>query len=1276
MIKCRKVIALITAMILVLPVFFTVSFAKTEDVVPYCERIEEPILAVNLGGEDVTVEGAPFTGEKNEKNIRTFVKEPVELKAPNGTINAFTRIEAEDFIFNNGIEVEETGDVDGGENICYIANGDYVGYEDIYFPKGTKGFIARVASETEGGYIELRLNSPSGELLGRVRVDNTGGWQDYTEVYCELNKNVSGVHNLFLGFVGDRDGLFNVNWFRFTKSAYDPIMASNYDEKVSDAYKYNFIDFGEGGKLDFKVDFSQKVDGTIDVRLGSPTSSPIASINVSNESSVQVRSNVKGVNELYLTDNKNGQLLSKMNWFVFEPEEEKIDFSDSGYDKLFNTSLRGYTIGVEANLDKNNIYEVYIYPTEYHEVNKQVFDLYINGELADTVNMEENDFGWDRKGPYLTKVLDDGKLSIECRAIQGVASVGAIEISKISYTKEFDDVKIKDWSYIPIMELASQGVIFGKGNDKFSPGDHIIGEHVAYMMFNVMKRSIAEKNSDFKPEKYRLLSDISPDFWAYHYISAYYNYFFVEKMLKYDLDTRIPYSADEYREKRKTRREEFAMAIIGARRLDYNEDGRVFVLDPYLEPGANLNRYKDKDAHEITDSYRYFVELALEKGLMKGDHLGNLNPKDPVTRAEAAAFIYNALNLEENNFVKPKKGEILQVPRITAKKREVKVGILILPAPAWDSINNIDTNDPNPDFTLLELLDRNINKPMDWVLVNPHPPAFNKNEFKDVMHLNSAEIPGAKSDNFAAFSNYFNDLRSVAKAQTDLEADITHTGVVGYSENIDKSKFFKYWEVSIDDPSLTPEQIAKDYDILFQTSHGEISYPKDVQEKVKAFLNAGGQLWWENCDGLVIEPGDGFTQEVKFESIRPGGNIKFPQIPVLDDDDKMHPLFDNIFRIDPEKSTRVMAPGIFTEESEITLLGDGEEWLNDDNRYLDNLLPTDEVVLMVEDTTKGKLLPNLAIRNIINKDKPAGRIVISTSDIGCGITKHVHRGGGKAVEDYKFCYNLFGWMSKIGVSFDETKANTWDGSNEFSIEATFINHGARTQVYDVEEIINTDLWEVVPTKEFKDYKAYHPWIKELNAKGYPKQIELEPNQSEVVEYSFRIKKPGIQYYNFTLKASETGVENPRDTMETTFRLNNTRIKAPVFTGFRSDGFEVTLSAPEEIKADLRPETYELCLKFQRGGRFVDPQEIFKHIQVEQNNLAPELEDVSYNYMLDDKGNLYVRVVIDNVLFTRTNEKIKLNVFVNGGDWQVLGKAEVFDPISRQRIAFSDEVRGK
>jgi len=50
------------------------------------------------------------------------------------------------------------------------------------------------------------------------------------------------------------------------------------------------------------------------------------------------------------------------------------------------------------------------------------------------------------------------------------------------------------------MELASRGVIFGKGNDMFKPQDHIIGEHVAYMMFNVMKVSIAENDKEFNPE--------------------------------------------------------------------------------------------------------------------------------------------------------------------------------------------------------------------------------------------------------------------------------------------------------------------------------------------------------------------------------------------------------------------------------------------------------------------------------------------------------------------------------------------------------------------------------------------------------------------------------------------------------------------------------------------------------------------------------------------------------------------------------------------------------
>ncbi|OPZ89171.1 MAG: hypothetical protein BWY74_02842 [Firmicutes bacterium ADurb.Bin419] len=800
------------------------------------------------------------------------------------------------------------------------------------------------------------------------------------------------------------------------------------------------------------------------------------------------------------------------------------------------------------------------------------------------------------------------------------------------------------------------------------------------MLFGVMKRSIAESDSSFIPERFRKLSDVPPDFWAYHYMSAYYNYFYKEKMLRYDVNTKATYSAKQYEESKKVRREEFAMAIIGTRRLDYNEDGKVFALDPELEPSAKLNNYKDNDASKVTDSFRYFVELALENNLMKGDHLGNLNPNNPVTRGEAAAFIYNALRLEKNNYVKPKGDEVLPVPRITAKKRNVNVGILILPAPARDTINNLDVNDPNPDFTMLELLDRNINKPMDWVLVNPHPPAFNKSEFKDVMQYSSSKIKGIDNKDYDDFCNYFADLRSVAKAQTDLEADMTGTGVVGDKENMKKSKFFKYWEVSINDDTLTPEKIAKDYDVLFQTSHGSITYPKDVQDKVKAFLNAGGQLWWENCRGLEIKAGDGFTDEIGFVSLNPGNNYKYPQVPVLDSEGKMHPLFDNIYTIDREKTTRVFAPGLINKNTEISMLGDGEEWLNDDNRYLSNILPTDTVLLNIEDPQTGLKRPNIVTRSVKNENMPEGRIVITTSDIGCAISKFVERGGGKAVEDYKFCYNLFGWMSKIGVSFDETTANSWDGSNVYAVEATVTNYGAKTQTYDLSSAYDAKLWDLTATTDYAKYKEQYPWIKSIDNKGYPNKIELKPNQSEVITFRFNIKTADIRYYEFILKASEYGVLNPRDSVETNYRLNNVRVPKPVMSNVvnhnDNSSFDVVINAPEEIDNDLRPETYDLNIKFKSSNGYINPETIFDSIQLDTSVNTPGLVVVSQNYVSDAKDVIYLKIKIENVVFTNANQKIKLSVNLRNvnsyGGMEIISKTEVYDPISLQRLAFSNE----
>jgi len=112
------------------------------------------------------------------------------------------------------------------------------------------------------------------------------------------------------------------------------------------------------------------------------------------------------------------------------------------------------------------------------------------------------------------------------------------------------------------------------------------------------------------------------------------------------------------------------------------------------------------------------------------------------------------------------------------------------------------------------------------------------------------------------------------------------------------------------------------------------------------------------------------------------------------------------------------------------------------------LQPDDIVILNIENTDTGEILPNMAVRNIENEDAPDGRIVISTNDMDA-VYKICGPRWRKAVEDYKFCYNLLGWMSKIDVSFDETTVNQWDGGSEFSVEATFTNNGAKKQIYDV-----------------------------------------------------------------------------------------------------------------------------------------------------------------------------------------------------------------------------------
>ncbi len=133
-----------------------------------------------------------------------------------GTLDPYTRQEAETIAWESGVETEPSGD--GGLNVGYIDNGDYIKVKGVGFGAGASSFTARVASTADGSAVELRLGGPSGTVAGRCGVPNTGGWQTWTTVSCPVS-GAKGTQDLYLRFTGGSGYLLNMNWWRFTAAS-------------------------------------------------------------------------------------------------------------------------------------------------------------------------------------------------------------------------------------------------------------------------------------------------------------------------------------------------------------------------------------------------------------------------------------------------------------------------------------------------------------------------------------------------------------------------------------------------------------------------------------------------------------------------------------------------------------------------------------------------------------------------------------------------------------------------------------------------------------------------------------------------------------------------------------------------------------------------------------------------------------------------------------------------------------------------------------------------
>ena len=132
-------------------------------------------------------------------------------------LDAYAPLQAEAAAGQQGTQTEDTSDAGGGQDVGWIATGDWLRFDDVNFgDTPATQLIARVSSDSDdGGRMEIRIDTPSNPPVATLQVSDTGGWQDWQTATASVTP-VTGLHTIFVTFTGNGDDEFvNLNYFSF-----------------------------------------------------------------------------------------------------------------------------------------------------------------------------------------------------------------------------------------------------------------------------------------------------------------------------------------------------------------------------------------------------------------------------------------------------------------------------------------------------------------------------------------------------------------------------------------------------------------------------------------------------------------------------------------------------------------------------------------------------------------------------------------------------------------------------------------------------------------------------------------------------------------------------------------------------------------------------------------------------------------------------------------------------------------------------------------------------
>lgn len=189
------------------------------------------------------------------------------------------------------------------------------------------------------------------------------------------------------------------------------------------------------------------------------------------------------------------------------------------------------------------------------------------------------------------------------------------ETTKPQTSVVFNDIGAYGWAQESILYLAQKGVINGKAEGIYAPGDSVTREEFVKMIIEAFNCKISNASAEF--------SDVPADKWSYVYVASAYELGIVSG------------ESDEIFAPGKTISRQ-DMAVMLERMLNLAK----------VPINGNAERFADEN--QISGYAKGAVENLSGLNIINGMGDGTFAPKQSVTRAQAAKVIFESLKLIEN----------------------------------------------------------------------------------------------------------------------------------------------------------------------------------------------------------------------------------------------------------------------------------------------------------------------------------------------------------------------------------------------------------------------------------------------------------------------------------------------------------------------------------------------------------------------------------------------------------------------------------------------------